>query len=367
MLAWPLPANRKLVVAAAFFAAALILTTTQHGARRTALHPSHHISGPGHGSGSDAGELWYEQAAPLPDGGNAPSDDSQPVQPQQQAPPQEEPQQVADNEAVISKGRRTPLPPAQQPRPYAAAWWRAMHDEFKAEVKAADEGPGFDLIFFGDSLIEMWRGTRGNKPFAPRAALPGIFHDHFQQRWRAAACGMSGDTVAGLHWRLLHGELPVKRQPRFVIVLIGTNDLKDAKLARDASPAARNRVTAEDAIAEAAPAVAQGIGRILGLIRRKLPQSRIVVMALLPRHKADQRAPREWPNLYTKGLEIVNRGLQRYANQHSDAVTYLDCGALFFAAPDLLSSELLPDALHPSPKGADLLANCMLSVIQQLE
>lgn len=127
-------------------------------------------------------------------------------------------------------------------------------------MQDADEGEGFDTIFYGDSLVEMWRGTRADKPFGPRAELPGvawhcpphlawrarcmhvrqtctfplkcmrlmrhppssgIFHDHFQVGGRAAAFGMSGDVVATLHWRLLHGELPRKQHPRHVVVLIG--------------------------------------------------------------------------------------------------------------------------------------------------
>lgn len=49
----------------------------------------------------------------------------------------------------------------------------------------------------------------------------GIFRSKFQETWRTAAFGMSGDTAANLEWRLLHGELPEKRQPRVVVVLIG--------------------------------------------------------------------------------------------------------------------------------------------------
>jgi hypothetical protein len=133
------------------------------------------------------------------------------------------------------------------------------------DKQAADEEDrGFDLIFYGDSLVEMWRGTRADTPYSPRAQLPGveachhipslhcscvivcpilsdskptdvfrcqhrracpfdagIFHDHFQVAWRAAAFGMSGDTVARLHWRLLHGELPRRHLPRLLVVLIG--------------------------------------------------------------------------------------------------------------------------------------------------
>lgn len=47
----------------------------------------------------------------------------------------------------------------------------------------------------------------------------------------------------------------------------------------------------------------------------------------------------------------MNDRLQLYANQHSEEVTFLDCGAIFFAGPDRLSDQLLPDALHPSAAG----------------
>ena len=57
----------------------------------------------------------------------------------------------------------------------------------------------------------------------------GVFAAYFGKRWRATPLGMSGDTVAYLRWRLEHGELPTARPPRVAVLLIGTNDLRDAK------------------------------------------------------------------------------------------------------------------------------------------
>ena len=39
---------------------------------------------------------------------------------------------------------------------------------------------------------------------------------------------------------------------------------------------------------------------MLGLLRRRLPRSRILLLALLPRDEAEAPRPREWPNMYTK-------------------------------------------------------------------
>ena len=60
-------------------------------------------------------------------------------------------------------------------------------------------------------------------------SVAGVFEAYFGKRWRAAPLGMSGDTVAYLRWRLEHGELPAARPPRVAVLLVGTNDLRDAK------------------------------------------------------------------------------------------------------------------------------------------
>ena len=150
---------------------------------------------------------------------------------------------------------------------------------------------------------------------------------------------------------------------------------------------------------------------MLGLLRRRLARSRILLLALLPRDEADAPRPREWPTVYTKvqmlycsprgclssvlrdsrgschssvshagrlshchratpvrkytvwpaqGLSIVNERLQLYAKQHSEEVTFLDCGAIFFAGPDRLNDQLLPDALHPSAAGDEIAVQCSM-------
>ena len=71
---------------------------------------------------------------------------------------------------------------------------------------------------------------------------------------RTVALGMSGDTTGNLKWRLMNGELPVLRHPTAVVLLVGTNDLRDAKVA--AGPLKGNPVTAQLAVKAAAPSIA---------------------------------------------------------------------------------------------------------------
>jgi hypothetical protein len=55
----------------------------------------------------------------------------------------------------------------------------------------------------------------------------------------------AGDQTGHLLWRLLHGEVPGRRQPKAAILLIGTNDLGRARRQRndptDAAPDAVRR------------------------------------------------------------------------------------------------------------------------------
>ncbi len=52
----------------------------------------------------------------------------------------------------------------------------------------------------------------------------------------------AGDTVKKLMWRMKNGEVPLKREPRVAVVLIGTEDL--------VSPACADPITAPRTAAE---------------------------------------------------------------------------------------------------------------------
>lgn len=55
--------------------------------------------------------------------------------------------------------------------------------------------------------------------------IEAVFARHVGSKYRAGRLGIGGDQTFHLRWRLLDGELPARRQPRLVVLLIGTNDL----------------------------------------------------------------------------------------------------------------------------------------------
>ena len=64
----------------------------------------------------------------------------------------------------------------------------------------AQQGP--DVIFYGDSITETWRGTDMSKASARWDGVPGVFVKHFSQ-YRALALGQGGAHAD--EWRHILG------------------------------------------------------------------------------------------------------------------------------------------------------------------
>src|SRR5208282_4317377 len=83
---------------------------------------------------------------------------------------------------------------------------------------------------------------------------------------RVLNLGFGWDRTQNVLWRLAHGEFD-GLHPRYVVINIGTNNFSGTSHARANTPAE----------------VAEGIRTICTCIRRKSPQSRIILMGVFPR------------------------------------------------------------------------------------
>lgn len=203
---------------------------------------------------------------------------------------------------VVSEGPTRPAP-----RDAAVA---GMHERFLLRAKQGD----VDLLFLGDSITQMWENH------------PGLWDRHYAPR-RAANFGVSGDRTQNVLWRIDHGELDGLR-PRVVVVLIGTNNLPS-------DPPA---------------GVAAGVAAVVARVRKKLPDSKVLLLGLLPRGRtaADQLRAR---------LAAVNDRIARLADGKS--VEYLDLGRHFLTRDGLVPWDVMPDALHLSGPGYRTWADAM--------
>jgi len=212
---------------------------------------------------------------------------------------------LAENTAVVPAPRLTKTN------------WVARHEAFLAEAK---QGP-CDLVFLGDSITDWWR-TRGhevwNKFYAPRHALN---------------LGIGGDRTQHVLWRIEHGELDHVK-PKVVVLMIGTNNLGKEK---DGSP--RNS-TAE---------VIEGVTAIVKEIRAKLPETRLLLLAVFPRGTVD--------STYRLQIKEINQAIAKLDDGRM--IKCLDIGKVFLAPDGSIPKIIMPDRVHPSAKGYQLWAEAM--------
>jgi lysophospholipase L1-like esterase len=212
---------------------------------------------------------------------------------------------LADDSAVVPAPRTAP------------SNWVARHEAFLAEARQGN----FDLVFIGDSITDAWRKSGlevWNKFYAPRHALN---------------LGISGDRTQHVLWRIEHGELDGLK-PKAVVLMIGTNNTGKEK---DGSP----RNSTAEAIA--------GVTAVVRQIRAKLPQSKLLLLAVFPRGTVD--APER------AQIKEINAAIARLGD--GKMIKFLDIGKVFLADDGSIPKSVMPDLLHPNAQGYQRWADAM--------
>lgn len=221
-------------------------------------------------------------------------------------------------ESPLACGRFTTAPIAA-PAPRVARRPVARFAAINAAVKTSP----YRALFLGDSLTQGFDGKAWREHMAPRGVLNA---------------GVSGDRTEHLLWRLKHGNLDGP-PPRGVIVLIGTNDLTSGGHPR----------TPE--------IVAEGIRADLLYLRRRLPDTPILLLGLWPREALPEAPLR-------RGTVAVNRLIRRCGD--GGAVVYADVGGVLLDADGRLDRTISPDLLHFNSAGYARLMPRLDSLIDAL-
>jgi lysophospholipase L1-like esterase len=194
-----------------------------------------------------------------------------------------------------------------------------------------------ELIFLGDSITQDWEDTG---PPDWRDFVP-IWQRFYGDR-HAVNLGFKGDTTASLLWRIRNGEV-AGIAPKAAVILIGANNL------------GKVHWSARDTVA--------GIDAIIGDLHRRLPTTKLLLLAVLPSERS------AW---ITQTTTEINRMLtDRYKADQS--VAFLDLTALFMRG-DTLNRSLFFDPLltppdpplHPSAQGQAIMARAMEPVLANM-
>jgi lysophospholipase L1-like esterase len=204
--------------------------------------------------------------------------------------------------------------------------WLKRHAEFARQAKQG----GVDLLFVGDSITDAWR-TRGQAVWAARYG-----------RLHAANIGISGDRTQHVLWRLDHGEVD-GLHPKVVVLMIGTNN----------TGLEGDRLTLRNSPAEAA----EGVAAVVNDLRQKLPEAKILLLAVFPRSHLPTDAARG---------EVVAINERIAGLDDGSHVHYLDIGSKFLTADGTLEPDIMPDYLHPSARGYAIWADAMQPTLDRL-
>ncbi|HEX2854832.1 MAG TPA: GDSL-type esterase/lipase family protein [Opitutaceae bacterium] len=213
---------------------------------------------------------------------------------------------------------------AVQPEPRDAAWVK-RHEGFVEIAKAG----GVDVLFLGDSITDGWR--RVGKV---------LWDEHFAPL-RSANFGIGGDRTQHVLWRMQNGELD-GIAPKVVVLMIGTNN----------TGFERDKVTPRNTV----PETVGGVTAVVEGLRAKLPEAKILLLAIFPRGEKDspQRAQ----------VAEVNAAIARLDD--GKAVRFLDINAKFLWPDGTLPRDFMPDLLHPNEVGYAIWAAAIKQPLAEL-
>ena len=199
-------------------------------------------------------------------------------------------------------------------------------DRHKAKVKEATERD-HDLIFIGDSITHFYDRS-GNW------GMP-VWEKYYKHR-KAFNLGFGGNTTGHVLWRLQNGQID-GQNPKVAVLMIGTNNTHVRK------------DKAEDTY--------KGIEKIIALLKKKLPKTKILVLSIFPRGE-DNKDPLRQEN------EKVNQQLPNLAD--NQRVFHLNINDAFLDSEGRLSRKIMPDLLHPNTAGYETWAKAMEPTLSQL-
>lgn len=191
----------------------------------------------------------------------------------------------------------------------------------KAINERAKQG-NVDLLFIGDSITAGWEG-----------AGKEVWKQRFEPR-HAMNAGIGGDRTQHILWRLDNGYVE-GISPKLTVLMIGTNNFG----------------------ANTPDEIAKGIKACVAKIREKLPNTKVLVLAVFPRGEKPDDA-----------LRVKNLAVNALIKDIGDGKTvhYLEINDKLMNADGTQNREIMPDLVHLSPKGYQIWADAIESKVAEL-
>ena len=220
---------------------------------------------------------------------------------------------------------------AVMPVPMTKPGWMERHESMNAKARQGK----IDLIYIGDSIVQRYEGV--GKPV----------WDHYYALRNALNLGISSDRTQHVIWRIENGELE-GLTPKVTVLMIGTNN------------------SAADTAAE----ITAANKKIIGLIRAKMPATKVLLLAIFPRGARQDangnltEAALADAAKRTAVINDVNADLAKLDDGVN--VRFLDIAKVFYGQDGKIPHAIMPDQLHPNAAGYQLWADAMKPLLADM-
>ena len=215
-------------------------------------------------------------------------------------------------------------------RPEPAVWpedpdaWPRMADALAMQARRINPR----VVFLGDSITQGW-GGEGRAEWDARFAPLG-----------AANLGIGGDRTQNILWRIAHGALD-GLHPELVVLKIGVNNLWAEVLECGTDK------------------VADGVAACVAAVRAQCPGAKVLVLGILPTQHA--------PDHPLRGIvHAINARSAALVPTMDGRVRFEDFGAAFLEPDGQISTDIMPDGCHLSPRGYTLFADALEPMLQEM-
>ena len=224
-----------------------------------------------------------------------------------------------------------PAPPKEDPTvgaikgaPGANNGFLKRHEGFlKDKEELLKKGP-IQFLLVGDSITDGWRGKNGKETFEKAFGAYNPYN-----------IGIGGDRTQHVIWRLDNGEIDGIK-PKVAMLMIGTNNLGNPS---------------NDEIAA-------GVTKCVTTLRAKLPDTKILLLAIFPRaEKATDKARAR--------IKAINETIAKL-DDGGKTIKFLDIGDKFLDADGTLPKTIMPDFLHPNAKGYGIWADAVKPTLDEM-
>jgi lysophospholipase L1-like esterase len=211
-------------------------------------------------------------------------------------------------------------------KPDPSGRFRAQHESFLARGKSGPIG----LLFIGDSITAGW------------SKAPEVWKENYE-KYQAANFGIGGDQTQHVIWRIENGELDGIK-PKVVVLMLGTNNTG----------------------AHTADEIAAADKKIVQLIRTKIPEAKVLVLAVFPRGPRKDKEGKVVDDGVSR-MQII-RGVNAQLAKLDDGknVRFLDINAKFLDSSGKIPDAIMPDQLHPTAAGYKIWADAMRPTLESM-